>query len=286
MGNIMLGTSGWSYKEWVGPFYKRGEKRMLTAYTRVFRTAEINSTFYRYPSKGMAMGWLRYSPTDFVFVAKLPKQITHKKRLNLDQGVEADLARFCGLMEPLSLNGKLGCLLIQLPPSFDFDADRLEKFFQILPANIKFAVEFRHPSWICDETWRLLKEHGVAYTIVDEPLLPPEVQVTSEIAYFRWHGKGTRLWYNYQYTTDELEPWVPKVKEVANKAKTVYGYFNNHYHGYAVENCLQVLEMLGDLTPQQAEAKTTIDNYFDRLARTRKPSLEAFMGSKEGSTGN
>ncbi len=277
----MLGTSGWSYKEWIGPFYRKKEQRMLTAYSRVFKTVEIDSTFYSYPSKGTAMGWLRYSPTDFIFAAKLPKLITHEKKLDLKRGVEEDLTRFCELMEPLSLNGKLGCMLIQLPPKLVFDLELLEGFFQILPANIGFAVEFRDRSWMSGETWRLLKKYNVAYTIVDEPLLPPEVQVTSDIAYFRWHGKGRRPWYDYRYSLDELKPWIPKVKQVAEKVRTVYGYFNNHYHGYAVENCLQALEMTGNLTPIQAGTKTAVENYLNAPPRAETGSLEAFMRPEE-----
>ena len=279
--NILLGTSGWSYREWIGPFYKKKEKSMLSAYSKVFKTVEINSTFYRYPSKGMAMGWLKYSPTDFIFVAKLPKLITHEKKLSLVEGVDDDLKRFCELMEPLHLNGKLGCVLIQLPPRFGFNLDLMEDFFKVLPTNIKFAVEFRDLSWMRGETWRLLKKYKVAYTIVDEPLLPPEVHVTSKIAYFRWHGRGTRPWYNYRYSIDELKPWVPKVKEVAGKVETVYGYLNNHYHGYAVENCLQVLEMLGALTPKQAEAKATAERYLEIPIKVKTPTLEAFAEPKK-----
>ncbi len=281
LDNILLGTSGWSYRDWIGPFYKKKDKSMLSAYTKVFKAVEIDSTFYRYPSKGTAMGWLKYSPTDFIFVAKLPKLITHEKKLGLDQGVEDDLKRFCEIMEPLHLNGKLGCILIQLPPRFGFNLDLMEDFFKILPTNIRFAVEFRDLSWMRDETWRLLKKYEVAYTIVDEPLLPPEVQMTSKIAYFRWHGKGVRPWYNYRYSINELEPWIPKVQEVADKVETVYGFFNNHYHGYAVENCLQVLEMLGDLTPKQAEAKTTVENYLKISTKIKRPTLEAFVEPKE-----
>ena len=281
LDNILLGTSGWSYRDWIGPFYKKKDKSMLSAYTKVFQAVEIDSTFYRYPSKGTAMGWLKYSPTDFIFVAKLPKLITHEKKLSLDQGVEDDLKRFCEIMEPLHLNGKLGCMLIQLPPRFSFNLDLMEDFFKILPTNIRFAVEFRDLSWMRDETWRLLKKYEVAYTIVDEPLLPPQAHVTSKIAYFRWHGKGVRPWYNYRYSINELEPWIPKVQEVADKVETVYGFFNNHYHGYAVENCLQVLEMLGALTPKQAEAKTTVENYLKIPTKIKRPTLEAFLEPKE-----
>ncbi len=281
LNNILLGTSGWSYRDWIGPFYKKKEKSMLKAHSKVFKTVEINSTFYAYPSKGTVMGWVKYSPEDFVFTAKLPKLVTHEKMLNLDEGVEEDLNRFCDLIRPILLNGKLGCLLIQLPPKYAFDLDHLEKFFQILPPEFKFAVEFRHLSWMRKETWKLLKKYGVAYTIVDEPLLPPEVHVTSDFAYFRWHGHGTRPWFNYRYKIEELEPWVPKVRKVAKGVSKVFGYFNNHFHGYAVENCLQVLEMLGVLTPEQAEAKTSAENYLRMRTKMKKPTLEAFIEPKE-----
>jgi uncharacterized protein YecE (DUF72 family) len=274
--NILLGTSGWSYREWVGPFYTDKDKSLLKAYAGVFKTVEIDSTFYRYPSKGTVMGWARYSPEGFVYTAKLPKLITHKKKLDLSQGIQEDLEKFIELMEPLWLGGKLGCLLIQLPPKYDYKPKEFEEFLKILPSHIKFAVEFRDLSWMRDETWALLEKYKVAYAIVDEPLLPPDVHLTTSFAYFRWHGKGGRPWYNYRYGVEELEPWVPKVKQAAEKVKTVYGYFNNHYHGYAVENCLQVLEMLSVLTPEQAEAKNRIDDYFKTSAMIKEPKIEAF----------
>jgi uncharacterized protein YecE (DUF72 family) len=261
LDNVVLGTSGWSYNEWVGPFYRKGEKSMLRAYGKVFMTSEINATFYRYPTEKMVRGWLRYSPTDFIFSAKLPKLITHKKKLDLAAGVEEDLQKFCDLMRVLLLNGKLACLLIQLPPKYEYDLEHLEAFFEVLPTEFQFAVEFRNISWMRAETWNLLKKHRVAYTIVDEPLLPPEIHVTSKIAYFRWHGHGERPWFNYKYSKEELEPWIPKVKRTAKKVKKVFGYFNNHFHGYAPENCLQVLEMLGMLEPRHREAMEQVERH-------------------------
>lgn len=278
---VFLGTSGWSYKEWVGPFYTKEDKSLLRAYTKVFKTVEIDSTFYRYPSKGMVMGWTKYSPEGFVFTAKLPQLITHEKKLDLSQGVEEDLQRFVEVMEPLWLSGKLGCMLVQLPPRLNYQLKEMEAFFKILPTQVRFAVEFRDHSWMRQETWTLLEKYKVAYTVVDEPLLPPEVHVTSNIAYFRWHGRGTRPWYNYRYPAEELEPWIPKFKETTRKVDKVYGYFNNHYHGYAVENCLQVLEMLGILTPQQKAAKTKVENYFKDRSKIKEFKLEAFAEPTE-----
>lgn len=277
LDNIYLGTSGWSYKDWVGPFYTEKDKSMLNAYAKVFKTVEIDSTFYRYPSKDMVRGWARYSPKDFIYTAKIPKLITHKKKLDLAQGVSEDLEKFIELLNPLLLSGKLGCLIIQLPPKFDYRPKELEDFFKVLPTNVRFAVEFRDNAWIREETWSLLSKYKIAYTIVDEPLLPPDVHLTSDFAYFRWHGRGAKPWYNYRYSVAELEPWVPKLKEAAEKVESVYGYFNNHYHGYAVENCLQVLEMLGLMSREQAEVKNKVEGYFKTTAFTKPAKLEAFV---------
>jgi len=253
--NIFLGTSGWSYKEWEGSFYRKGEKSKLRAYSQVFQTVEIDSTWYRYPSKGTVMGWLRYSPSDFVFTAKIPKVITHNKKLGLEGDVQADLDTFLELMQPLQLDGKLACLLIQLPPGYEYNLESLESFFERIQPQFKFAIEFRNLSWMRDETWQLLEKYGVAYANVDEPLLPPEVHLTADFAYFRWHGRGKRPWFDYKYKKEELEPWIPKVEDASKKVKKVFGYFNNHFHGYAPENCLSLIERLGLLTEKQRKAK-------------------------------
>ncbi len=259
--NIFLGTCGWSYKEWEGPFYeKKNKDSKLRAYARVFKTAEIDSTFYRNPSQGTVMGWLRYSPGDFIFTAKLPKIITHDKMLGLKKEVQTDLTVFLDLMRPLQLGGKLACLLIQLPPKYSYNPQNLEKFFQSLDTTFRYAVEFRNKTWLSPdaETFKLLGKYGVAYTIVDEPLLPPEVHITADFAYFRWHGRGKDIWFDYRYSPAELEPWVLKINETASKVKKIYGYFNNHYHGYAPENCLQLIERIGLLSEDQRKSKEKI----------------------------
>ena len=259
---ILLGTSGWSYEEWIGPFYVKREKK-LHEYSRLFRTAEINSTFYRYPTPGMIYGLMKASPSDFVFSAKLPKLVTHTKKLNPDAGVEEDIKTFLKLMAPLNIAGKLGAILIQLPPRFAYSKiETFSKFLTLLPENFNFAVEFRNKSWLKDDTWSLLREHNVAYTIVDEPLLPPSTVFTADFSYIRWHGRGQRPWFNYRYSEEELREWVPKVKESAEKTERVYGYFNNHFHGYAPENCIQLYEMMGKATRLQRKVRKGIQEYI------------------------
>jgi uncharacterized protein YecE (DUF72 family) len=263
---LLIGTSGWSYDEWVGPFY-RDERGMLRRYVEIFPTVEVNSTFYRYPTSRMVRGWYRASPPGFVFAVKLPKVITHDKWLRLEKGVKEDLERFLDVLRPLA--EKLGPILIQLRPKFIFDRnlEDFERFLELLPKNYEWAVEFRHLSWMRDETWRLLRSHGVAYTIVDEPLLPPEVQVTADFAYIRWHGHGRRIWYDYEYGEEELERWVPKVRETERKVKRVYGYFNNHFSANAVKNAIEMLRLLGEATPEQIKALRQLKEFRERVLR-------------------
>jgi len=261
MGAIRLGCSGWDYRDWADIFYTDKDESKLRAYSRIFNTAEINSTFYSYPQPGIVFGWATYTPQDFKFAAKLNRMITHEKKLDLSKGVMNDLMRFCELMKPLQEKGKLACILIQLPPGMKFRKDSIEEFLKILPSDLHFALEYRNETWLTDEAHSLLRDYNVATVVVDEPLLPPETRLTSDIAYVRWHGRGQKMWYNYRYSKDELAPWIPKIKEMSQSVD-VYGYFNNHYHGYAPENCIDVLEMLGVATPEQKEARQHISDYW------------------------
>ena len=120
-----------------------------------------------------------------------------------------------------------------------------------------------------DETWPLLSKYKVAYVNVDEPLLPPDVHLTSDFAYSRWHGRGETPWFDYLYSKEELDEWLPKVEDAANKVKKVYGFFNNHYHGYAPENCLHLTEKLGIMSEQQKKAKERIG--------TKQAGLDGFF---------
>ena len=112
-----------------------------------------------------------------------------------------------------------------------------------------------------EETWKMLRENNVAYCVVDEPSLPPEMHVTANFAYFRWHGRSRRPWYNYHYSEEELKEWVPKVNEARKKTEKIYGYFNNHFHGYAVENCIEFMQMLNVAEPKHEKIKRKIIEY-------------------------
>jgi len=254
-GNVSLGTSGWSYKEWEGVFYPDSTVSKLKFYSEVFKTAEIDSTFYANPTKGLVFGWARNTPENFVYSAKLPQKITHEMQLDLAKGAEVELRNFLDLMSPLKSAGKLGPLLIQLPPSFNAGKKKvLQEFFEALPREYNFAVEFRNKTWLKDpdSVYDLLRKYNVAATIVDEPLLPVDLTTTSsDIAFIRWHGRGKRPWYNYLYREEELDPWVERVETISRNVKRVYGYFNNHFHGNAVLNSLEFMEKLGVASEKQ-----------------------------------
>src|SRR5437879_13372048 len=142
MGTLRFGTSGWSYDEWLGVFYETASESKLSAYSKVFNTAEIDSSFYRAPTKGMVLGWLRYSPEDFVFAVKVPQTVTHDRRIDVHKHAEEDVRSFCELMDTLNDAGKLGPLLLQLPPSLRSDPEVAPAIFDAQPHRLKQATDF------------------------------------------------------------------------------------------------------------------------------------------------
>lgn len=214
----------------------------------------------------MVAGWIRATGPDFKFSLKIPKTVTHDKRLT---GVEKEFLDFVDLVEPIARTGKLGCLLLQLPPDFMFkERERLESFFNLLPKGIHFAVEFRHESWNRKQTWDLLEKYGVANTITDSPiefLTRPIVTATTH-SYVRWHGRGKSLWYDYTYSEQELRQWLANLQVIEENVPLVYAYFNNHYRADAPTNLLQLLEMTGDLTDTQKKVKARRERYEQKKA--------------------
>ena len=157
MGLIRLGCSGWDYRDWADVFYKRDDESKLKAYSSIFNTAEINSTFYSYPAPGMVFGWANHTPPDFKFSVKLNRLITHEKLLEISKGVEDDLKRFCELLRPLHEAEKLACILIQLPPGMKFRKDKMDDFLRRLPSDHHFALEFRNKTWLAEDAYHFCR---------------------------------------------------------------------------------------------------------------------------------
>lgn len=259
---IYIGTSGWSYDDWIGPFYPQDIKKgkMLNFYTQEFNLVEINSTFYALPNKYAVMAWNKKVSDDFVFTAKIPQKITHKRFL---ENSESIFKEFYSLMHPLIDSGKLGCFLIQLPPKFSTKyRDSLISFLDFLPDTVNFAVEFRHTSWDEEDDYDFLKERNTAFVVTDSPKMLPKVQITADFGYVRWHGRNSKLWYNYTYSEDELKKWVPKVEHIVEKTKNSYLHFNNHPRGQAIKNARMFKDLMGISYTKAGNSQKLLDKWF------------------------
>lgn len=275
---VRIGTSGWDYDDWVGPFYD-SERGMLSFYTRVFNTVEVNSSFYTLLNEKFFEGLARASPPGFLFSVKMYRGITHKKGLN-PKLAGGELNAFFKSIEPLRRHGKLGAVLVQLPPRRREEVPWFEDFLAALPKGFKVAVEFRDPSWLGEEVFRLLRRYEVGCVVVDEPLLPPLAEVTAGFSYVRWHGRGERPWYYYHYSLEELKPWAERVKQLAEQVDLLLGYFNNHFRGFAPHNALQMLLLLGIMERKHRELLARMDKYFAAAPSPRAGVLESLRGGE------
>ncbi len=253
---IKIGTSGYSYPEWRGPFYPEGlpQQRMLEFYTRHFPAVEINSTYYHIPPARNMASMARRAEGRAEFAVKAHQDMTHTR----DKYGDA-LPLFRDAIAPLREAGSLGCVLVQFPFSFKATPENTD-FLRRIAGDLApdpVAVEFRHRSWTSEETFDLLRNLGVAYCCVDEPRLPnlplPVVRATAPIAYIRFHGRNRQKWwthaeawerYDYLYSDGELLEWVPKIRSLAEATQKCYAFFNNHARGQAVTNAQMLIGLL------------------------------------------
>jgi uncharacterized protein YecE (DUF72 family) len=246
MANWFLGTMGFGYKDWVGVFYPKGcqASNYLPYYSRSFNSVELDTTFYGVPTPSKINQWMASVPDGFVFCAKLPRQITHEKKL---VGVQGELIEFIDAMR--LLGKKLGVLLIQLPPGFTISEEKaLEEFLELLPDDLKFAVEFRHASWERQKTHDLLSTHKVCWATTEYPGLTNQVKLTCNFIYVRWigqHGSYNQHTYERVDKTDQLIWWKEQIQTHLENVNGVYGFFNNDYAGYAVGTCIKFKKILG-----------------------------------------
>ena len=251
---VLIGTSGWGYDEWVGPFYPRGLRKedYLLYYSEIFYTNEINTTFYNIPSRRVVDSWVSKTPSDFSFSVKIPQSITHKDKLDVDLCMD-NLDYFLKVMDPLIESEKMVAFLIQLPPYFKKGQHfgNLKQFIDNWPGNPKqdnyhLVVEFRDKSWMDEEVFNYLEDQSLTYCAVIEPLLPPRMDVTNPFfSYIRFHGYGKNIWFDYCFTEEEIKKWAQPIREVIQKSDQVGIYFNNHFSGYAAKNSLILMKELG-----------------------------------------
>jgi len=241
---VRVGLSGWNYAHWRdGVFYpsRLPASRWLDFYAGRFDTVEVNSTFYRLPRRDAVARWVEQSPAGFLFAVKASRYLTHVKRLrDLGPGLE----RFLERIEPLLDSPKLGPLLWQLPPTLRRDHDRLAGALERLPRGLRHCVEFRHPSWFVDDTYALLREHGVALVIADRPEVNDfqAHELTAGWTYVRFHA-GTRG-RRGNYSESELREWAERLR-AWSRTHDVFAYFNNDWEGFAPRNAARLLQLLG-----------------------------------------
>ena len=292
---LYIGTAGWSYPKgegtWDGIFYppRLPDKDKLTFYAQYFNTVEINSSFYRPPNQYAAQAWASKVPDDFRFTAKLWQKFTHPKMFEAATGQtwrvqDEDFGVFAEGIGPLAEAGKLGPLLAQFPTSFRPDAGTLEYLEDLIRrmrgAGFRLAVELRHRDWTESEETapirQLMEEQGVAWVMIDEPRFKTSIRhvpLTSDTAYFRFHGRNYKNWwrhgesedrYNYLYTPDEQRHIAEDVREVASKTSETYAFYNNHFGAKAVVNAVQ-LEMALGRPIQRPLPEALVEKYGELL---------------------
>jgi uncharacterized protein YecE (DUF72 family) len=237
-----VGTSGWSYDHWEPELYPPGAaaRDRLGYYVAAFSTAELNSSFYRWPRASAFRGWRRRLPEGFRLSVKAPRGLTHGRRLYAPEAWVGRIA--AGWHE---LGGKRAVLLVQLGPGHTRDDARLAHFLRALPGWMQVAVEFRHPSWHHEDVFALLEKHGAAYCVMSGAHLPCVLRTTAAFAYVRMHGPDDNHLYAGSYTDDNLGWWADRICEWEQAGNDVYVYFNNDSDANAVRNARTLRTMLG-----------------------------------------
>lgn len=253
---IYLGTSGFSYDDWVGNFYPLGmpKREWLGYYAREFNACEVNSTYYALPKSSSLKTMAEKTGEDFLFSIKAHQEMTHQRGDNA-----AIFTAFCQVLEPVIAVGKLGCVLAQFPYSFRFDRRNWEylKQFREWLGGLPVVIEFRNAQWLRSEVFDWLRSHDMGFCCVDEPrlpnLLPPLAEVTSKIGYVRFHGRNSAKWwqheqayerYDYSYSPAELAEWLPKIRKLEGVTEKTFVFANNHWRGQAVGTIRQLRVML------------------------------------------
>lgn len=237
---MLIGTSGWQYSDWRPIFYPRGlgQRRWLEFYARHFSTVELNAAFYRPVRRSTFEGWRERTPDDFVMAVKASRVITHYRRLldteiPLERSVEA--AR--------GLDGKLGPLLLQLPPNLPADPERLHAVLGLVPADLRVVVEPRHESWWTPGVRRVLEAHNAALCWADRsnrPVTP--LWRTADWGYLRFHEGTAEPPPGYQ--DEVLAEWVDRIDKTWQRDRDVFVYFNNDPGGAAVFDAIRFADVV------------------------------------------
>jgi uncharacterized protein YecE (DUF72 family) len=237
---IRIGTSGYHYKHWRGPFYpkKISADKMLEVYSQSFDTVELNNSFYRLPTEAAFDNWRQSVPANFVFAVKASRFLTHQKKL---KDPESALDKL--LPRASRLSNKLGPILFQLPPRWRVNPGRLEALLEALPRDLRCAVEFRDQSWIQPEINKLLARFNAAFCIYELAGYRSPLTITADFAYVRLHGPGVEK-YQASYSAGRLRCWKQEIEAWAKDLAAIYIYCDNDQAGYAARNALKLRDMI------------------------------------------
>ncbi len=242
MVGVRVGTSGWNYPHWEGPFYPEGlpATKWFEHYQRHFDTVEINNTFYNLPSRQTAAAWRDQAAEGFLYTVKASRYITHMKKLKDPADTTERLFDRLRILEDT-----VQVVLFQLPPRWKRNTARLADFLRHLPAQWRYVFEFRDSSWFHDDVYNLLREHNAAFCVFELGELESPLTVTSDTAYIRLHGPAGK--YQGSYDRKTLSAWARQCRSWAAEGLDVWVYFDNDDRGYAPRNALTLKEMVAEL---------------------------------------
>jgi uncharacterized protein YecE (DUF72 family) len=242
--NVHIGTSGFHYKHWRGPFYpeKLPVSGWLDYYSQHFDTLELNNTFYQLPRENGLANWRDSTPRHFHFAVKGSRFLTHMKKL---KDPEPGIEKFFSRVD--LLGAKLGPVVFQLPPWWEVNAARLEAFLDALPRRRRYAFEFRNPTWHCAEVYRLLRRRNAAFCIFEIAGYRSGFEITANFTYVRLHGPGDK--YQGSYTPAVLDEWAARIAGWGRTLRAAYVYFDNDQAAYAVHNALALKRVVGTIPP-------------------------------------
>jgi len=238
-----IGTSGWHYDHWEGPFYPEGtsKKERLCYYTSVFDTVEINNSFYQLPSENTFENWYQSTPDNFIFSVKANRYITHMKNLmDVEEPIDKFISR-CKL-----LREKLGGMLFQLPPQWNIDVERFRKFADLLPNDLRITVEFRNETWFSEKIYEILRDENISFCIFELGEKESPILTTADFVYIRLHGPSGP--YQGDYSKDSLKTWAVRINNWLSDDKEVYLYFDNDQKGYAPKNAQEIEQIIKQAT--------------------------------------
>jgi uncharacterized protein YecE (DUF72 family) len=228
--NWHIGCSGFHYKEWKNAFYPEGlpQSKWFNYYSEQFNTVELNVSFYRFPQPVMLQNWYKKSPAHYLFAVKANRLITHYKKF---KDIGDSLTRFYETIHS-NLKEKLGPVLFQLPPGFDFNEERMQLIIENMNSSFSNVIECRDASWWNKKVFSTFKKHKISFCSISYPKLPDEVIATTDVLYYRFHGIP-KLYYSV-YDKIKLRSVVDSIRRM--RVKTVFIYFNNTAGLGAIEN--------------------------------------------------